>query len=230
MKLFQYVYEFIDRVKARFVNKYQFKKGYITKIEYELRKEFLKSAEQFGANNFYQNYPPLRISGGRSSLCRFKVYEMEKWLNKDVEILDVGGNIGFFSLYLSRFVKSITIVEQNHRLLNVGRKLADYEKIGNVKFIEKDFKKFTTDKKFDVVMSLAIHKWVGMEFEDYLKKIHGLLKKGGLVLMESHLIYGKTGDLIKDKLSKSKLFEIVEEGAIDDHGGNYREFYWIRVR
>ena len=216
------------RVVALYNNRKQYRNGKSTLIEYELRKLFLNSPEQFGVNDFYQNYPPLKISGKRCSLCRFKIYNMEENLNKDMEILDIGGNLSFFSLFLSKYVKNIDVVESNKKLTLIGKKLAEHEKIKNVNITNEDFKEYFVSKKYDMVMSLAIHRWVGLDFQEYLKKIHSFLRKDGLLLIESHVIYANSGDYILPSLKKSKLFTVIEEGIIDDFEGKHREFYWLK--
>jgi len=230
VKLFKFFDSKIKIVSALIVNKSMYKRGLISSIESNLRKDFLKEVEQFGVTDFYQNYPPLKISGKRNTLCRFKMYGLKERVDKNWEVLDIGGNIGFFSLYLSRFVKSIDLVEQNKNLTDIGQKLAEHEKINNVKIINLDFKKYSSNKRYDMIMSLAIHKWVGLKFDEYLERIHSLLKEGGLLLMESHIIYNNKGDYIEPLLKKSTLFEIVERGEIDDHNGQYREFFWLKAK
>jgi len=229
-KLLEKIYYKFNNYVYLFINNYQHKQNLISDIEYELRKAFLKEVEQFGVNDFYQNYPPLKISGKRCSLCRYKVYEMEDKLEKNFEVLDIGGNIGFFSLFLSRFVKSIDLVEQNNHLTDIGKRLAEYEKVDNVNILNEDFKIFESQKKYDLVMSLAIHRWVGLDFQEYFNRIHKFLKKGGLLLVESHVIYNKGGDRIESLLAKNKNYKIIEKGEIDDHDGKFREFFWLRRR
>lgn len=224
------IYRKLENRVALSKNNYLYKKGLISRIEYDLRKDFLSEVEQFGISDFYQNYPPLKISGKRNTLCRFKMYGLEARLKKEWNVLDIGGNIGFFSLYLSRYVNSIDIVEQNRNLTAIGKKLAKYEKINNVNITNLDFKKYSSKKKYDMIMSLAIHKWVGLEFDEYLKRIHTLLKHKGLLLMESHIIYNEEGDYIEPLLRKNSLFEIVEKGVVDDHDGFYREFFWLKAK
>jgi len=220
----------VNNYVAKVRNQYLYKQGLISGIEYKLRKEFLKEVEQFGTDNFYQNYPPLKISGKRDSLCRYKVYGLEKRLKKTWSILDIGGNIGFFSAFLSKFVKQVDIIEQNNKLTDIGKKLLEYENITNVNVKNLDFKSYDSKKKYDLIMSLAIHRWVGLELQEYLRKIHLLLKKGGLLLIESHIVYNKGGDNMSSSLRKSELFEVIEEGAIDDHEGQYREFFWLKAK
>jgi hypothetical protein len=229
-RIIKRIYRKLENKGSFLKNDYLYKKGLISDVEYLLRKDFLKEVEQFGVTDFYQNYPPLKISGKRNTLCRFKMYGLKEKLNKNWEVLDIGGNIGFFSLYLSRFVKAIDIVEQNKNLTDIGQKLADHEGITNVNIMNLDFKKYSAKKKYNMIMSLAIHKWVGLEFDEYLKRIHTLLEKGGLLLMESHIIYNNKGDYIGPLLEESSLFEIVDRGEIDDHNGQYREFFWLRAK
>jgi SAM-dependent methyltransferase len=212
-------------------NRKAYKNKLIPKFEYELRKQFLDSVEQFGKTDFYQNYPPLKISGLRSSICRFNTYKLEKYLSKETELLDIGGNIGFFTAYLSRFVKHIDLVEQNEKLTKIGQKLIDFEKITNVSIQNLDFKKFETNKKYDFVMSLAIHMWVGLPIDEYLNRLHQLLKKGGFLLFESHILHsGKTLELnLKSIFEVSSIFEIIEVGEVDDHEGYLRDFYILKA-
>jgi 2-polyprenyl-3-methyl-5-hydroxy-6-metoxy-1,4-benzoquinol methylase len=229
-KLFKNLHDRLNTYAAKRINKHRYQKGLLSEIEYELRNEFLKEVEQFGVDDFYQNYPPLKISGRRNTLSRFKIYEMQKRLGKDLEVLDIGGNIGFFSLYLSRFVKSIDLVEQNKNLTDIGKKLAEYEKITNVNIINLDFKKYSPDKKYDMIMSLAVHGWVDMDFEEYLKKIKSLLKDGGTVLMESHMTYYSGGDNLGESLEGNKYFEVFKGGIVDDDKGRCREFFWLKAK
>jgi len=230
MKFIQKRYLKINNYVSLLMSSWRLKKGLITKIEHELRKEFLSKIQDFGTDDFYQSYPPLHIPGKRNSLCRYSIYGLDKKLSKNTEMLDIGGNIGFFSLFLSRFVKSIDIVEFNTDLTEIGGKLKKYEKIKNVSINNTDFKIFKSKKKYDIVMSLAIHKWVGMDFDLYLEKIHSHLKKGGLLLLESHIIYYNQGDKILDNLDKNKYFKILEKGRIDDHDGQIRDFYWLKAK
>jgi len=229
-KLFKNLHDRLNTYAAKRVNKYRYDKGLLSEIEYKLRNEFLKEVEQFGVDDFYQNYPPLKISGRRNTLSRFKVYEMKDRLNKEIELLDIGGNIGFFSLYLSRFVKSIDLVEQNKNLTDIGQKLAKHEKINNVNIINLDFKKYSPNKKYDMIMSLAVHGWVEMDFQDYLKKIKSLLKEGGVVLMESHMNYYSGGDNLGESLEGNEYFKVVEGGIVDDDKGRCREFFWLKAK
>ncbi|MFW6008538.1 MAG: methyltransferase domain-containing protein [archaeon] len=213
---------------AKISNYVNYKNKRITKFEYDLKKRFLKKTQQFGVTEFYQSYPPLYFPGTRNTLCRFQIYNLKNKLNKNQEILDIGGNIGFFSAYLSKFVKQIDLIEYNKELSEIGNILIKKEKIKNMSIINKDFKIFKTTKKYDVVLSLAIHQWVNLKFEDYIERINFFLKKNGVLLIESHFIFDKSGDRIYSKLKKIKEFKILQKGIIDDDNGRIREFFWLK--
>ena len=227
-KLVRVIRQFVDVQLARYKNRINYKRKLISKVEYELKSKFLEKFQRFGSIDFYQNYPPLRIKGKRTCICRFKVYGMDKKLKKSQDVLDVGGNVCFFAAYLSRFVKSIDVIENNKTLTDIGKKLIEYENINNVHIYNQDFREFKSNKKYDLIMSLAIHAWIGMNFEDYFKKIHSCLKEDGLILVESHMIGISHGDHeIEKQLKRLEFFKIVEKGEIDDKKGAVREFFWI---
>lgn len=222
-------YYLIQIFFAFILNIYRFKTKKITLFEYRLRNKFLTYVTQFGTTDFYQNYPPLHISGKRSTLCRFNTYNFAEILDSDMHVLDIGGNIGFFSAYISRFVKQIDLVEKNKKLTNICRILLKYEKISNINIYNIDFKKLSTQTQYDLIFSLAIHDWIDLSFEKYLNKIYLLLKNQGLLLLESHFIYyNDNNSKLENKIIDLNLFKITSKGLIDDHDGQIREFYILK--
>ncbi|MFP4555865.1 MAG: class I SAM-dependent methyltransferase [Bacteroidales bacterium] len=219
----------VDILFALHLNRHKYNKNMITEFEYSLRRQFLKTNQQFGTTDFYQNYPPLMISGKRDSLCRFAMYGLSQKVNSNTMLLDIGGNIGFFSAYISQFVKQVDIVEQNKSLTQVCKQLLKHQAISNVDVYNADFKEFTPNKKYDIVFSLAIHKWVELDFQEYLNKIRTYLNTGGLLLMESHLLFSLQGEDLEPQLKRCEHFELVEKGQIDDHEGAIREFFWLKA-
>lgn len=224
------IYLRLSIFKSKRRNLNLFRTNKISKIEYELRKDFLKKTEQFGTTDFYQNYPPLKMSGSRNTISRLKTYNLLSKVNKKMTALDIGGNICFFSIYLSKYLKHIDVVEQNKNLTDIGLKLMKYEKIKNVKIYNQDFKKFKSNKKYDLILSLAIHKWVGLTFEKYLNKISCFMHKDTLLLLESHAIYYNDGDYLKDKINNFNFLKIIDSGIVDDHNGISREFYFLKLK
>ncbi|MFP4403915.1 MAG: class I SAM-dependent methyltransferase [Candidatus Woesearchaeota archaeon] len=217
---------FIQRRKELFRNYIFYKFGSLPKFEYSLTKDFLKSKQNFQRNlQLYQSHPDLNLKAQRPSICRFKVYNLEKYINKQTTILDVGGNIGFFSFYVSSFVKSIDVVEYNNVLIKISTKVKKHLNIKNVTLINKDIKKYASKKKYDVIFSFAIHKWVGESLDNYLKRLFSLLKKGGIILFESHI--GDKQELL-NYLKNNKNIIIIKQGITDDHDAELRYFFYIK--
>ncbi|MBS8121543.1 methyltransferase domain-containing protein [Candidatus Vampirococcus lugosii] len=224
-KVLNYIRQIMFYIDAKMLNYFKFKNGRITEFEYKLRKKFLKKINQFGVYDFYQSYPPLMITGVRPTASRFGNYGLENYLSKEKEVLDIGGNISFFSAYTSRFVKNIDVVEYEGNLCDIGNELLGFENIQNVKIHNVDFKKYKTDKKYDVVFSFAIHMWVGLSIEKYLEQIYNLMKNNGILVLESHTFYQNKSDSLDNHIKKFGKFDIIKKGISDDQGGNYREFF-----
>jgi len=138
---------------------------------------------------FYQGFDEINIDGCRPTEKRFERYNIDQFLSKDKSALDIGSNCGFFSLYVSRYLKSLDGVELNPFLISIGNDSKDYLKITNVTFFCSEFEKFQTKSKYDIVFSLAndstIDKNTRFNFEEYIQKIQHLLKDKGILIFES---------------------------------------------
>lgn len=89
----------------KFNQKYILKSNSKVSFENKIRIKWMKSNPQFGSiEHFYQTHPKIGVPGLRPTLSRFKNYELMNLVNSDSDILDVGGNVGMFSSYVSQFV------------------------------------------------------------------------------------------------------------------------------
>ena len=208
-------FRFIQNIYEKIKNKTLYILNIRNEFHYKLRKKILNDKEQFWINNFYQSYPPLNIAWDRNTIKRFDNYELNSFLDKNKEVLDIWGNLWFFSLYTSKFVKNIDIIEYNNNLCYYWNKVKDYENIKNVNIINWDFKKFNTDKKYDVIFSFAIHMWVWLKFENYLEKIHWLLKNNWYLFIESQDL---NIDNFEDNIKKiTNIYDILKIKDSNDH-------------
>ncbi len=210
-----------------------FRSGSIKSFEYEVRKIFLKKSQSFGRfNQLYQTHPKIELKGQRPTISRFIVYGLENYLTKDMEVLDIGSNVGFFSLYISDKVRNVDMIEINKDLVDICRKVKGKLNIENVQIFNDDFKNHKTDKKYDLIFSFAIHRWVGMTLDSYLNRLSSLLKIKGKLLIESHIIEDRTFPL-KSELDQylnrkeNNNFKIMHEGIIDDSQGDLRKFFYL---
>ncbi len=203
-----------------FRNKYIYKLWNITKIEYEIRQLFLKTIKIKWYYEPYQSYPPLNIKWQRPTWSRIWNYWILNFADKKSDVLDIWWNVWFLSMYLSKFVKNVDIIEFDEWAVKIWEKLKENEKIKNVAFYNLDFKKFETEKKYNIVMSYAVHWWVWMEINSYLQKIYDLLENNWILIIESHYIYvwkkWKDDKDLKNQILAFNKFEIIKEWISDD--------------
>ena len=214
---------FIERIK----NFAYYKNKKISRIEYELKKYYLKSARRYSSINFYQSYPPLVIRGARPTLSRYLIYGLDDYLNKKQRVLDIDGNTGFFSLFISSKVKEIDVLEIEKPFCEVCKRLAKHEKIKNVNVFNKDFNTFNPKGKYDVIFSFAVHNHTKMDFKDYMDKVFSMLKKDGVVLIESHPIGYNKKDKLENQLKALDNVKILQKGRLDDDG-RLRTFFYVK--
>jgi 16S rRNA G527 N7-methylase RsmG len=105
---------------------------------------------------------------------------LRKFISKKSKVLEVGSNVGFFSLYIADKVQSVDMVEMNEKLVCVYKKAKDYLKVSNANIFNMYIKKFKPNKKYDIIFSFAVHKWVGMPLKEYLMLLKNLLDKEGI--------------------------------------------------
>jgi len=151
---------------------------------------------KYDVGYFYQGWERLKISGIRRTEERFSQYEVEEILRElrkqraQIEVLDVGANVGFFALNLAPYVTHIDAVEVNPYLVKIGEEAARYLGISNVKYHKTDFTQFHSDKQYDLIIALACYSTddskINIELREYFERLYHLLKSGGVLLFESH--------------------------------------------
>jgi ubiquinone/menaquinone biosynthesis C-methylase UbiE len=160
-------------------------------------------------DGFYQGLDKINIKGSRSTEKRFNEYNIGSLFSKNKNVLDIGSNCGFVSLYTSEFVKSVTGVEINPFLVKISNDTKEFLNIQNVKFVCSTFEEYNTEEKFDIVYSFAndstIDNNTTFNFEEYVQKILFLLSSGGLLIFESQAL-----DVLVPSKFQSKL-EILEK-------------------
>lgn len=212
----------------KFNQKYILKSNSKVSFENKIRIKWMKSNPQFGSiEHFYQTHPKIGVPGVRPTLSRFKNYELMNFVNSDSDILDVGGNVGMFSSYVSQFVKKIDIVEFDKALAEIAKDVILYLQINNVNVFNIDFKQFKSENEYDLIFSFAIHKWIGESIDSYVNRLLSFLKPGGTILMESHP--GITGQhTLDDFLLTNPRINILKSGITDDHLGHLRSFHYFK--
>ncbi len=216
-------------------NFYLQKIGHISPVEYKIRSMFLRWVETKWYYYPYQNYPPLNIKWQRPSASRIWNYGILKYVSPEKTVLDIWWNVWFLSLYLSRFVKHVDIVEYAKYAADIWKYLQKQEKIENVNIINWDFWKYTTEKKYDLIMSFAVHWWVWMDFDSYMKRIFALLWDNWTFIIESHFIYkwiSRAWDdsNLEQEILKNWTFKIIDKWISDDDFWVMRDFFILQKK
>lgn len=182
---------------------------------------------------FYQGFDEIKITGCRSTEKRFQRYNITKYLTHDKNVLDIGSNCGFFSLYISRFVKSVTGVEINPFLIAIANDVKNYLEIKNTKFVCSSFEDFDTLNKFDIVCSLAndstIDNNTKFNFKHYIEKIFNLLSKNGILIFESQALDVVVPQQFTPKMDiMQKYFKILEKKMVpSEYPLNVKERHFL---
>jgi len=167
-------------------------------------KEQVKSwpkEKQYTHGYFYQGLEELCITGGKPTGFRFRQYDVDRILD-GAEVLDIGSNAGFVATYCAWRAKHVTAIELNPHLNRIARDTAEYFKLQNIDVVDDDFATFSSDRKFDVVLSFSNHHTIDgnldMGFESYIKKIVSFLRPGGYLLFESHNVFAEGKGVVGD--------------------------------
>ena len=172
---------------------------------------FIYSKEQ----GFYQGFDKIGIVGSRSTEKRFNEYNIENLFSKNKNVLDIGSNCGFVSLYTSEFVKNVIGVEINPFLVKISNDTKAFLGIKNANFICSKFEEYKTDKKFDIVYSFAndstIDSNTTFNFEEYIQKILFLLSPDGLLIFESQTLDVLVPSAFDLKLEILEKYFIIKE-------------------
>lgn len=186
---------------------------------------FYSQNQIFGRGRLYQSFEELQIEGQRPTKFRFHTYGLDKLLRKEYEVLDIGCNCGFFSLYASQYVKNIIGVEYEQSLIDIANLTKEYLGYANCEFHCADFNQYSTIKKFDIIFSFAVHYHINMPILDYSLKLASLLNNNGFVIIESQNIQTVDKDF-NEKLNEfcGNRFKAIYGGEIFDDKDTLRRF------
>ena len=170
--------------------------------------------QSYAADYPYQGMERLGINGIKPTEERLTRYDIAEYLGATDRVLDIGSNNGFWALALAARVGHVDGLELNPYLVTIANLAKEYLEIDNASFVAGDFVDFETSEKFDVVCSLANHCTIdgnlSMDFEQYIAKVFSLLKPGGILLFESHNVFGPGAGGAGDDGDLDAKFDIAE--------------------
>lgn len=139
----------------------------------------------------YQSYERIGFEGLRWSVeKRIHEYGLERYLQPQSVVLDIGSNYGFFVTEFALHVKEAHGVEPVPELCRIGEHTADYLGVRNkVRFFANKFEDFSAPCLYDTVFTLASFftsdKNQRSSAELFFGKIRDILKPGGQLFYES---------------------------------------------
>ena len=170
-------------------------------------------------NGFYQGFEEIGINGCRPTEKRFERYKIDKYLSKDLRVLDIGCNCGFFTIFISRFLSNVIGVELNPYLIKIANETKNFLSVQNTKFLTSSFEDFESEEKFNMIFSLANDETIDgntkFTFKEYISKIYRLLTDDGLLMFET-----VAPDTFEPRLFRPKLeflkqkFSILEDRMV----------------
>ena len=159
------------------------KKSGVDKLKEEIYL-ILGKDQDFGRGQFYQSLEEIGVKGQRPTEKRIEIYGL-KDLVKGKCVFDIGCNCGFMDLRLALDAKYVHGIEYNAGLIRIAEKVKKHLKRENVSFEVGDFKEYKVKQKYDIILSFAVHYWIGLPIDEYCQKVVSMLCEGGYLIFES---------------------------------------------
>lgn len=192
--------------------------------------KYFSYSHAFGQDGFYQSFPMLGIRGTRSTDVRMDNYNLKDYITPESTVLDIGSNIGFLDIEISRNVKTILGLEYSDILVKIANETAKTVGADNVSFISCDYNEWQKHNGhcFDVIFSFAVHAWLNIAPDVYARQIVDMLNANGIVIFESQqLSTDKMFDTFVEALVGEKL-KVLKEGIVNDDGETDRKFIVLK--
>ncbi len=113
---------------------------------------------------------------------QFALFEVDRTKN-DLDLLDIGGGDGEFSLTFAEFFNNVSICEISEKALAVIHGKVKERGLKNVKIFDGRWKNELKGKKFDTVVLFSVAYYMESNFYNVLKDITPFLKKDGTLLI-----------------------------------------------
>jgi len=145
-------------------------------------KKYLHKAKRFSAyGELYQGIPGGSGPYTRDLEDRWEAYRIDAMDLKGKSIVDLGCNIGGFSLFCKSYCKSYLGIDVDPDSIALAQELFQFP---NCTFeVGKFCELYGT---FDIILALAVRRYTGLSFHDFAEKCDVLLNKGGKIFFESH--------------------------------------------
>lgn len=190
---------------------------------------FNRELKNENRQQFYQSQPDLGITGMRSTLDRFKSYNLEQFLSKEHDVLEIGCNVGFFTNYVAPYVKSIKAIDVKPMFCEIGRVTSSYLENNNTNFKASDFINYATVKDYDAIFSFEVHDYLKLPLKEYLTRLATMLNPNGFILLENKLKENAEENLdARLPEMESAGYKLIFQGIV--HSPNHFDKQFILLR
>jgi len=180
----------------------------------------------------YQGFERLGLLGKRPTERRFAAYGLGQFIDGGMDVLEMGCNDGFLSIAVAERARSVTAFDVDAAYVAIGKMVSAHLGRTNCDFRVSSVEQFHDPRTFDAVVACAVHGWVSISFQQFVAKILGFLKPGGVLLLESHEL-----DCHPEWAEQRRFllghFDVLRSGLIDDvddemYASEMREYLVLR--
>lgn len=186
-----------------------------------------------GHYSHYQSFNKIGLVGQRPVEERFEIYQLEKIINKETTVLDLGSNIGCMSLHIAETAKEVYGVEFYPAFTAIANLIKKELSITNCHFHTNKFLKFTSPYEFDVILSLAVHGSSIESFKTLTETVYKkMLKENGHLVFESRSFKNKIANKKFIEYLRSVGFVIVQSGncqCVNSYGDKKNQFRTFHI-
>ena len=181
--------EFITEERARYMQSKSVKLDKDKEIRDTICEILSAGQPRFGGLEPYQSLECIGLIGKRPTSYRIEKYGLMDVLRKDMNVLDIGCNTSFIDFSIANSVNSVLGIEHEAVYVEISKKVKEYLGVSNVEVWQGEFTDWVGDnqKAYDLILSFAVHRWMGFSPKEYIEIIDKLLTCDGYVCIESHV-------------------------------------------
>ncbi len=125
-----------------------------------------------------------RIVSESNFTYRLLINKLNKHIRENVSVLDIGCGAGSLSFYLASKKNYVLGLDISEKAIRKCRESAKMMGLSNVDFVQSEFPKFNSTKKFDAVIFTEVIEHLPSD-KLALRKINSLLKNGGILILST---------------------------------------------
>ncbi|MCB5208276.1 methyltransferase domain-containing protein [Methylovorus mays] len=193
--------------------------------------KFAQQPQAFGRGQLYQGHEAWALAGQRPTLSRLQAYGLDPYLLPEHKVLDIGCNLGLMGMALSPRIARYHGIDSNPALIEIARILAAGRGIKNCEFQHCSFNDLmqTSPEPYDMVLSFAVHVWIGLPMAQYAAQLKTLLKPGGTLIIESNNLASNDQSFFSDiQVFLDHGYILQKQGMLKDDGIIERGFCIFR--